>query len=121
MGIMQKIKEFLFGLDDIYEDTSGTSGIYEDASGPTATRSGTMTYTVGSTDSKEPAKSKGVTSTEDKIELFKSPANSKWYFRLKASNGKIVAQSEGYSNPRNARKGIEAVRRIAAKAKVEER
>ena len=107
MGIMQKIKEFLFGPDDLYDD----------ASGPTATTSGTMTYTeVGSTD-----ENKGVTSTEDKIELFKSPANSKWYFRLKASNGKIVAQSEGYSNRRNARKGIEAVRRIAAKAKVEER
>lgn len=33
-----------------------------------------------------------------KIELFKSGKVGDWYFRIVASNGQIVAQSEGYRN-----------------------
>ena len=43
-----------------------------------------------------------------KIEIFKG-RNKLFYFRLRASNRKVVAQSEGYSSKRNALKGISAV------------
>lgn len=52
-----------------------------------------------------------------KIELFHGALDENWYFRLKAPNGKIVAQSEGYTRKRNALKGIAAVKAYA-KAKV---
>ena len=54
-----------------------------------------------------------------KFELFKGK-NLQWYFRLKSSNGQIVAQSEGYTRRGNALKGIAAVRKYAGKAKLQE-
>lgn len=44
-----------------------------------------------------------------KFELYRDKGK-KWRFRLKASNGKIVAVSEGYSTERAARAGIDSVR-----------
>lgn len=35
----------------------------------------------------------------------------KWYFRVRARNGEIVAQSEGYTTRAAAEKGIRALRR----------
>lgn len=37
-----------------------------------------------------------------KIIIFKSKQNSQWYFRIVASNGEPVAQSEGYTQKHNA-------------------
>ena len=48
-----------------------------------------------------------------KFHVFQSTQNHQWYFHLRARNGKIIAQSEGYSRQQNA---IEAVRKIQASA-----
>ena len=37
-----------------------------------------------------------------KFEIFKSVANSNFYFRLKASNGEIILGSEGYTTKANS-------------------
>lgn len=48
-----------------------------------------------------------------KIELYQDE-RGEWRFRLKASNGQIVAvSSEGYSDRRDAERGIEIVRASA--------
>jgi uncharacterized protein YegP (UPF0339 family) len=41
-------------------------------------------------------------------------------FRLRASNGEVIASSEGYSSKSGALDGIESVRRNAADAEVVE-
>ena len=38
------------------------------------------------------------------VELFKTRARQPWRFRLRASNGEIVAQSEGYTRWESARR-----------------
>ncbi len=38
-----------------------------------------------------------------KVELFKD-RKKQWRFRIKAGNGQIVAQSEGYTRKHNAKK-----------------
>lgn len=35
----------------------------------------------------------------------------RWYFRVKAPNGEIVAQSEGYNSAAGREKGIKALRK----------
>lgn len=45
------------------------------------------------------------------IQMFKSEADGQFYFRIRARNGKIVAQSEGYKTKASARKGIEALKK----------
>lgn len=45
-----------------------------------------------------------------KIQVFKSTKNGQWYFRFKAYNGRIIAQSEGYKKKAGARKGIDGIR-----------
>ncbi len=52
-----------------------------------------------------------------KFELFKG-VNNQWYFNLVATNGKVIASSEGYTQKRGALKGIRAVKSCALKAKV---
>jgi uncharacterized protein len=47
-----------------------------------------------------------------KFEIFKG-TNGKYYFRLKASNGEIIAQSEGYSSKQGAQDGIASVKKNA--------
>jgi len=48
--------------------------------------------------------------------FYRNPGN--FYFRLKAGNGEIVAQSEAYTSAAARDKGITAVKRIALFAKV---
>lgn len=48
-----------------------------------------------------------------KFEIFQSDKDGLYYFRLKARNGKIVLQSEGYTRKENAEGGIEAVRQLS--------
>ena len=45
-----------------------------------------------------------------KFEIFKSVANSNFYFRLKASNGEIILGSEGYTTKINCKNGISSVK-----------
>ena len=44
-----------------------------------------------------------------KFELYKDKAD-KYRFRLKAGNGEVIGQSQGYSTKRSALKGIDSVR-----------
>ncbi len=43
----------------------------------------------------------------------------RWYWRLVASNGKIVAASQGYRNEADARSTIDQIRKNAAYARIE--
>lgn len=48
-----------------------------------------------------------------KFQIFKSPKNSQYYWRLRAKNGEIILQSEGYKTKQGAKNGIESVRKNA--------
>lgn len=48
-----------------------------------------------------------------KFEVFKSPKNDQFYFHLKASNGQIILQSEGYTTKANCINGINSVKKNA--------
>ena len=52
-----------------------------------------------------------------KFELFKDKAG-KFRFRLKASNGQIIAVGEAYETKAAAKNGIESVKKNAADAPV---
>lgn len=54
-----------------------------------------------------------------KFEIFRA-SNGQFYFRLKASNGEIIASSEGYVSKQGAKDGVEAVKRCAPTAPVVE-
>ena len=55
-----------------------------------------------------------------RFQVFKDKRNQ-WRWRLVAANGKIVAQSEAYTRPSDARKGARAVIRAAQVAYIEEK
>lgn len=44
-----------------------------------------------------------------KFEIYKSEKNDDYYFRLKASNGEIVLNSQGYKDKAGAKNGVESV------------
>lgn len=46
-----------------------------------------------------------------KIETLKNK-NGKWFWRLVASNGKVLAHSESYSSKRKANQTVAAVKRF---------
>jgi uncharacterized protein YegP (UPF0339 family) len=50
-----------------------------------------------------------------KLELYKDTAG-KFRFRLKASNGQVIASGEAYESRASALKGIESVRKNAPDA-----
>ena len=52
-----------------------------------------------------------------KFEIYKDKAG-KFRFRLKASNGQIIAVGEGYKSKTSARNGINTVKRHAPDAPV---
>jgi uncharacterized protein YegP (UPF0339 family) len=52
-----------------------------------------------------------------KFEIYKD-TSGKYRFRLKASNGEIIAQSEAYGTKQGAQNGVDAVRRAAAEAAI---
>ena len=54
-----------------------------------------------------------------KFELYKDRAG-KYRFRLKASNGQVIAASEGYNRKTSALNGIESIRKNAPKAPVDD-
>lgn len=55
-----------------------------------------------------------------KFELF-TDKGGQWRFNLKASNGQVIASSEGYSSKSSALGGIESVRTNAPGAELVER
>lgn len=57
--------------------------------------------------------------TNPKYEVYKDK-KGEFRFRLKATNGHIIATSEGYSTEANCLKGIESVKKNAPEAKIEE-
>lgn len=52
-----------------------------------------------------------------KFEVYKD-SRGEYRFRLKAANGEVVAQGEGYSTKSNAHEGCAAVKRAAADAEI---
>ena len=54
-----------------------------------------------------------------KFEIYKDH-KGEFRFRLKSRNGEIVAQGESYPTKAHAKRGVEAVQRAAAGAKVED-
>lgn len=45
-----------------------------------------------------------------RYEIFRSNHNLQYYFRLKAANGEIILQSEGYLNKSGAQNGVQSVK-----------
>ena len=56
--------------------------------------------------------------THPKFEMYTDKAGE-FRFRLKATNGEIIAVSEGYTAKASCKNGIESVRKNAAEGKVE--
>lgn len=54
-----------------------------------------------------------------KFELYKD-AVGKYRFRLKASNGQVIAASQGYASRKSALEGIESVKKHAPEAETVE-
>ncbi|HET7760757.1 MAG TPA: YegP family protein [Phycicoccus sp.] len=54
-----------------------------------------------------------------KFELYKDKAG-KFRFRLKASNGQVIATGEAYETKASAMKGIESVRKNASDAALDD-
>jgi uncharacterized protein YegP (UPF0339 family) len=54
-----------------------------------------------------------------KFELYVG-SGGKYYWRLKASNGEIIATGEGYSSKAACKNGIESVKTNAPIAEIEE-
>ena len=52
-----------------------------------------------------------------RFEIYRDRAG-KWRWRLKSSNGEIVAVGQGYASKQKAREGIDCVARISPKAEV---
>jgi len=48
-----------------------------------------------------------------KFQIFKSPSNNQYYYRLKARNGEIVLSGEGYTTKQSCLNGIAAVKENA--------
>ncbi|WP_019949721.1 YegP family protein [Hymenobacter aerophilus] len=45
-----------------------------------------------------------------KFQVYKSAANSQFYYRLRAGNGEIIQSGEGYTTKDNCLKGIASVK-----------
>ncbi len=54
-----------------------------------------------------------------KFEVYQDKAGE-YRFRLKATNGQVIATSEGYTSKANCLNGVESVKKNAVDAKVEE-
>ena len=54
-----------------------------------------------------------------KFELY-TDAAGKYRFRLKASNGQVIATSQGYTTKRSALEGVESVKKHAPQAETGE-
>jgi uncharacterized protein YegP (UPF0339 family) len=48
------------------------------------------------------------------FEIYKSPKNKQFYFRLKARNHQVILASEGYKTKASCKNGIKSVQKNAA-------
>lgn len=55
-----------------------------------------------------------------KIEYWRSRFLRQWHFRIKATNGQIIAQSEGYKNKGDCLKTIHSIRDRVGEAVIAE-
>jgi uncharacterized protein YegP (UPF0339 family) len=53
-----------------------------------------------------------------KCEVYPSPANGRWYFRMKGGNGEIQCPSQGYGSKRGALDGFRRLQHNVAIAEV---
>lgn len=60
-----------------------------------------------------------VTEKNPKFEIYKDKADE-FRFRLKASNGQVIAQSEGYTTHANCVNGVDSVKKNAVDAEIVE-
>jgi uncharacterized protein YegP (UPF0339 family) len=56
-----------------------------------------------------------------RFELFKSNANSNYYFNFRAPNNEIMCQSEGYTTKASAQSAINVIKREAAAAPIDDK
>jgi uncharacterized protein YegP (UPF0339 family) len=49
----------------------------------------------------------------EKFEYWESKKDGQWYFHLKAKNGEIIAQSQGYTTKDNCINGIQSIKNNA--------
>ena len=56
----------------------------------------------------------------EKFEYWESQKDGQWYFHLKAENGKVIAQSQGYTTKKNCINGIDSIKNNALTARTEE-
>ena len=49
----------------------------------------------------------------EKFEYWESKKDSLWYFHLKAENGEVIAQSQGYTTKDNCISGIQSIKNNA--------
>jgi len=56
----------------------------------------------------------------EKFEYWESKKDGQWYFHLKAENGKVIAQSQGYTTKDNCINGIDSIKNNALTARTEE-
>ena len=45
--------------------------------------------------------------------------DKQFYFRLRAANGEIICNSEGYTSLQNCKKGIDAIKKVSPEALIE--
>jgi len=64
-------------------------------------------------------KNKGGLYMSGKFEVYKD-AKGEYRFRLKASNGQVIATGEGYKTKASCMNGIESIKKNAPEAKVVE-
>ena len=55
----------------------------------------------------------------ERFEIFKDAAG-KFRFRLRAQNGEIIAESQGYESKESCQKGIASVKENASKAEIKD-
>jgi uncharacterized protein YegP (UPF0339 family) len=55
----------------------------------------------------------------ERFEIFKDVVG-KFRFRLKAQNGEIIAESQGYESKEGCQKGIASIKENASKAEIED-
>ena len=55
----------------------------------------------------------------ERFEIFKD-ATGKFRFRLRAQNGEIIAESQGYESKEGCQKGIASIKENASKAEIKD-
>ena len=62
---------------------------------------------------------RGVKLAGERFEIFKDSVG-KFRFRLRAQNGEIIAESQGYESKESCQKGIASVKENASKAEIKD-